>query len=465
MFQQLKKPALKAAAASTAIILSIEVTTQLPSEGRSSKTYHKFVDSVATPFIRNFTDPETAHTLALQSVKNNLAPRYYAPSKNGSITTTMTPFEKAPHLTFPNPVGLAAGFDKDGIAIPELFTLGFGFVEIGSVTPLAQPGNPKPRIFRLKNDKGVINRYGFNSLGGKVAEGHLQTFRGLNGDGGETQSEASKDVEETNYLNSVWNHVLEMITVEEEKPKGVLGVNLGKNKLSTEETADYEHGIKELGPYADYIVINISSPNTPGLRNLQQLEPLRRLLQCCVESRNKLHSKDTNTAYIPLVVKIAPDLSIDEMKDIATVIKETKGVDGLIVSNTTNSRPSTLTSPSDVVTQTGGLSGEPLRDLSTECIRQMYRFTDGSIPIIGVGGVGNGVSAYEKLKAGASLVQVYSMMVYEGPGVVTRIRHELSDLIANDGYTSVEDVIGRDHDEIFWRRKEQALKSKFLSNI
>lgn len=209
-------------------------------------------------------------------------------------------------------------------------------------------------------------------------------------------------------------------------------------------------GIEKLGKHADYLVVNISSPNTPGLRNLQQSEPIRRLLKAAVEKRNSLEKRP------PLFVKIAPDLTLDEMKDIAAAVTE-NNIDGILVTNTSNQRPESLISKRS--SETGGLSGLPIRDLSTECIRKMYKLTNGNVFLIGIGGVGNGHDAYEKLKAGASVVQIYSRMVYEGPGVVSRIRKELAELMAQNGQKSLDDVVGLDHEEIFWRRRMERINA------
>jgi dihydroorotate dehydrogenase len=216
-------------------------------------------------------------------------------------------------------------------------------------------------------------------------------------------------------------------------------------------------GIEKLGPYADYLVINISSPNTPGLRNLQNSGPLRRLLCAAVKKRNEI-SKTYNGKEgkdIPLFVKIAPDLTDDDLQDIASAVKEI-GVNGILVTNTSNQRPSTLISRNS--DETGGLSGGPIREMSTECIRKMYSLTGGNIFIVGIGGVGSGHDAYKKLKAGASVVQLYSQMVYEGPGLISRIRSELADLMLQNGQKSLDDVIGLDHEEIFWNKRIARLK-------
>ena len=216
---------------------------------------------------------------------------------------------------------------------------------------------------------------------------------------------------------------------------------------------DYTVGVRELGPYADYLVINVSSPNTPGLRSLQQREPLQNLLS------STLSARDEFAAHAPLFVKLAPDLSLEEMEDVAAVVMET-GIDGMIVSNTTNARPEVLLSKHKH--EVGGLSGAPIKDRSTECIRTMYKLTQGTVPIIGVGGVGSGRDAYDKLRAGASLIQVYSMMVYEGPGCVSRIRKELADILVENGYKSVEDVVGADQEDIYWNRREERVRRRMF---
>lgn len=219
---------------------------------------------------------------------------------------------------------------------------------------------------------------------------------------------------------------------------------------------DYKRGIEQLGPYADYLVINVSSPNTPGLRDLQAAEPIKRLLKSAVQARNGLSPRDRNGSPFlpPLLVKLAPDLDDEQLQQTVNAIVEC-GIDGIVVTNTTLTRPSSVISKHK--DERGGLSGLPVRDLSTECVRQVYRLTNGEIPIIGVGGVGSGHDVYEKLKAGASLVQIYSMMVYKGPGVVSRIRKELAELMVENGQRRVEDVIGLDHEELYWKKREARL--------
>jgi len=383
-------------------------------------------------------------------VKLGLAPRFRTNTLESSQQVSLS-IQGPKGITFPNVVGLAAGFDKDGVAIQGLMDLGFGFVEIGSVTPRPQPGNPKPRMFRLEEDLGVINRFGFNSIGMAAVEQNLKEFREQAASKGGNilaqEEEQKKDILHTmggfvfHIGKKMWGMIFPQRHV---RGKSLLGVNLGKNKTSTHETQDYEDGIMALGRYADYLVINISSPNTPGLRNLQKSEPIRRLLKSAIQKRDTLENKP------PLFVKIAPDLDPDEMKDIALAVME-NNVDGILVTNTSNQRPYSLISKNRV--ETGGLSGLPIRDMSTECIRKMYELTEGKVFIVGIGGVGSGHDVYEKLKAGASVVQIYSRMVYEGPGLVSRIRRELSELMMQNGQRHVEDVVGLDHEEIYWKKR------------
>ncbi len=317
-------------------------------------------------------------------------------------------------LTFNNPIGLAAGFDKHGTVVQPMLDLGFGFVEIGTVTPQAQPGNPKPRMFRLTEDRALINRYGFNSVGAEqVAENLAQSIQ--------------------------------------PGTKGIVGVNVGKNKTTEHAVDDYVQGIRILGPLADYLVINISSPNTPGLRDLQHKDALQPLLEACLSARDALARR------VPLLVKLAPDLSDDEITQVAQLCLQLQ-VDGLIVSNTTNVRPDDLLSYHRG--ELGGLSGAPLKDKSTHCIRQVYAATNGELPIIGVGGIESGKDVYEKLSAGASLVQVYSPLVYHGPGLVSRLRHELAEHMLQNGYRDISQVIGLDHEELQWKRRYERLKER-----
>ncbi|XP_053934385.1 dihydroorotate dehydrogenase (quinone), mitochondrial isoform X1 [Cuculus canorus] len=335
--------------------------------------------------------PETAHGLALRAAASGLLP----PARQDGPALEVRVLGQR----FRNPVGLAAGFDKQGEAVDGLYRMGFGFVEVGTVTPKPQEGNPRPRVFRLVEDEAVINRYGFNSHGHDAVERRLRARR-------ETQ----------------------LRLTDEGMP---LGINLGKNKSSTDAAADYVAGVRTLGPLADYLVVNVSSPNTPGLRDLQGKAELQDLLTKVLAERDALPCERKPA----VLVKIAPDLTAQDKQDIASIICKL-GVDGLIVSNTTVSRPSSLRSRQR--TETGGLSGKPLRELSTQTIREMYSLTGGRVPIIGVGGVSSGRDALEKIRAGASLVQMYTALVYHGPPVVGAVKRELEELLRSciwDGST------------------------------
>ncbi|XP_020813099.1 dihydroorotate dehydrogenase (quinone), mitochondrial [Drosophila serrata] len=337
---------------------------------------------------------ETSHHLAVLACKYRLCPV----SQYQDDINLHTPFFGR---LLSNPIGIAAGFDKNAEAVSGLRDLGFGFIEVGTVTPAAQEGNPKPRVFRLSNDRAIINRYGFNSEGHQAV---LQRLRML------------RNKEDFN---------------------GVVGVNLGRNKSTMSPIADYVQGVRVFGPVADYLVINVSSPNTKGLRDMQSKGVLLELLEQVNVARSSL-DKNKN---VPIFLKLSPDLSMDDMKDIAWVIKRKQShVDGLIVSNTTVSRMNVESS--ELASQEGGLSGPPLKARSTEMIAQMYELTGGKIPIIGVGGVASGYDAYEKIEAGASYVQVYTALVYEGPNLVADIKAELSSLITQLGHSSVQDVVG-----------------------
>jgi len=350
-----------------------------------------FYQSVLRPILFNF-DAELAHYLAIFGLKSGLVPR---PNdyQDETLRTNLW------GLDFPNPIGLAAGFDKNAEVFESLLKFGFGFVETGTVTPLPQPGNPKPRMFRLVEDQAIINRLGFNNNG-------LDEFcRRLK----EWQAKGAA---------------------------GIVGANVGKNKTSKNEIEDFVTGISSLSETASYLVVNVSSPNTPGLRDLQGKEKLTGLLTAAIKARN------TGAKRAPLLLKVAPDLSADDKKDIAEVAVET-GIDGILATNTTVSRPESLRSKHK--SETGGLSGTPLFRQSNDVLSDFYQLTDGNIPLIGIGGVSNGDDAYCKIKAGASLVQIYSSMIYEGPWVAEKIKKELAAHLRRDGFKSVQDAVGADH--------------------
>jgi dihydroorotate dehydrogenase len=300
-------------------------------------------------------------------------------------------------LELPNPIGMAAGFDKNCEAPDALLAAGFGFVECGTVTPQPQPGNPRPRIFRLSEDRAVINRLGFNNKGLDAFVDRLSARAGK---------------------------------------KGIVGANVGANKESADRAADYVAGMGRAWRYASYVTANISSPNTPGLRGLQERGALEDLLGRMREARTQLEAMHGKR---PLFLKVAPDLDEAAIGDIAELVVG-YGIDVLIVSNTTIARPPHLTS--DHADETGGLSGQPLFQPSTHILRLFAQALGGKLPIIGVGGVENGATALAKIKAGASAVQLYSALVYEGPGLVARILDELDGLLAAEGLDSVREAVG-----------------------
>lgn len=310
---------------------------------------------------------EVAHDIAIFGLANGLSPKYK--------TATPTLERKLFGLTFPNPIGMAAGFDKNARAIDGLLNLGFGFVEVGTVTPRPQIGNPKPRLFRLAEDSAIINRLGFNNMG----------------------------IEQ--FLQNYATH----------KKQGIVGINIGANKDSTDMMEDYMVLIEKTAPIADYITINISSPNTPGLRDLQKKEAMLTLLS----KIKRIHKSQDRKP--PMLVKIAPDLTDDEIGAIAETSLQL-GIDGLIATNTTIERPALISANK---TETGGLSGKPLTAGSTNVIKKLAAATNGKMPIIGVGGIFNASDVKEKLAAGASLVQIYTGLIYEGAGIVDKIKKEL----------------------------------------
>jgi dihydroorotate dehydrogenase len=340
-------------------------------------------------------DPETAHHVALFALEHGLVGARAEP--DDPILST-----RVFGLVFSNPIGLAAGFDKDARVLDATLRLGFGFVEAGTVTPRSQPGNPKPRLFRLSEDRALINRLGFNSGGlGAFAQRLEARAKGVH-------------------------------------PSGIVGANVGKNRDTGDGAADYVIGIARLAGLADYLVCNISSPNTPGLRSLQAKAPVADLLRRVLIARDA-HAPAGRKP--PLLAKVGPDLSGDQLADIAEVALST-GLDGLIIGNTTIARPESLKSRDK--NEAGGLSGAPLLQPSTACLRAMYRLTGGRIPLIGCGGIATGADAYAKIRAGASLVQVYSALVFEGPGLAERIKRELAACLRRDGFARVADAVGCD---------------------
>jgi dihydroorotate dehydrogenase len=351
----------------------------------------------ARPLLRCL-DPEAAHRMTIGALKLGFG---------GSQAKKADDRILACHvigLSFANPIGLAAGFDKDAEVTDAMLALGFGFVEAGTATPRPQPGNSGKRLYRLDEDEAVINRFGFNSRGiaafAKKLSKRRRSGRGI----------------------------------------GVVGANVGKNRDTVDAAADYAAGIEAVCGLADYLVVNLSSPNTPGLRALQARAQIEDLLLRVLEARRR--SAPNPERPPPLLAKVGPDLTDQELHDIAEVAVKT-GIDGLIIGNTTIDRPAHLRSADR--NAPGGLSGRPLMAPSTTCLATMYRHTDGRLPIIGCGGVASGADAYAKIRAGASLVQLYSALVFHGPKLVEQIKRDLAARLRADGFTSVAEAVGADH--------------------
>jgi len=346
--------------------------------------------------------PETAHELALHSlsfapslVKLLLAPR-----------PMQKPFGELWRfgLSFSNPVGLAAGFDKDGMALESLAALGFGFIEAGTITYEPQPGNPRPRLFRLPQDKALINRAGFNNKGAVAFAQQLRTQR----------------------------------------PNCVLGISIGKSKTTPIENAveDYLRSFEIVYPVSDYIAVNVSSPNTPGLRELQRAEHLEALLRALQRRNVELSKQSSGARLTPLLVKLAPDLGPEDLGHIIDVVKST-GVAGLIATNTTTRREGLRTARDEIAAcGEGGLSGMPLRRLSTNMIATLYNLTAGVVPIIGVGGIFTAEDAWEKICAGASLIQLYTGFIYEGPRIAQEINDGLLQILSREGFETLDEAVG-----------------------
>ena len=344
---------------------------------------------LATAVMRKLP-AEMAHKATIKALKAGLGP--ITPADNDPALET-----KVGGLVLPNPVGLAAGFDKDAEVPAAMLHAGFGFVECGTVTPKPQVGNPKPRLFRLTEDQAVINRMGFNNGGLEAFKRRFQT----------------RDVS-----------------------KGIVGANLGANKDSADRVADYTNGLSAMWGLADYFTINISSPNTPGLRDLQGANALDDLLGRIQEERANLTGDNPS---VPIFLKVAPDLDYSEI-DRMTEQARTYGMNAIIVSNTTIDRPDNL--QSDHKGEGGGLSGAPLMTKSTEVLKEFVAAADGRIDLVGVGGIGSGADAYAKIRAGAKAVQLYSAMVFKGPGLVMEIREDLLARLKADGFASIEEAVG-----------------------
>jgi len=344
--------------------------------------------SILRPFLFNI-DPETSHDLAIKSLKFNPLPSKMFEVEDEQMLKI--------HLlgkNFPNPIGLAAGFDKSAEAYNSLLRLGFGYVEVGTITPLKQFGNPKPRIFRLKDDYALINRLGFNNDGIEIIKNRIKS------DG----------------------------------KKGILGVNIGPNKETKDQKNDFCLGLKNFFDIADYITVNISSPNTEGLRDFHDQEKLKDLLLAL----NKI--KKENKTDISLLLKVSPDIEDNHISEIVDVATK-NDIAAIILTNTTNGNRDNLRSK--IKKEEGGLSGEPLQQISTNMIKKFYKQLNGKIPIIGVGGVNSGKSAYEKIIAGASLLQLYTGFVYRGPSAAKDIKKELIQILKAEGINNIKDAVGK----------------------
>jgi dihydroorotate dehydrogenase len=348
-------------------------------------------DAFSLPLLRWF-DPEDAHRMAIQGLR--LLPPMRPRPDDPKLAV------RAFGLNFPNPIGMAAGFDKSAEAPDALLRLGFGFVEIGTVTPKPQAGNPRPRLFRLERDEAVVNRMGFNNDG---ADAVLRRLAGRA------------------HLG------------------GIVGVNVGANKDSANRVADYVRLIEAFAPVASYFTVNVSSPNTPGLRNLQQAAALDDLLAKVIDARERVRQ---NAGDSPVLLKIAPDLSLTELDDVVHIARSRR-VDGMIVANTTVTRPSTLREAARAGEQ-GGLSGRPLFRLSTRMVAETYVRAEGAFPLIGVGGIDTGGAALTKIRAGASLIQLYSSLIYKGLGLVDNIKNDLASTLLRTGRDSLSEIVGAD---------------------
>jgi dihydroorotate dehydrogenase len=348
-------------------------------------------DAFSLPLLRWF-DPEDAHRMAIQGLR--LLPPMRPRPDDPKLAV------RAFGLYFPNPIGMAAGFDKSAEAPDALLRLGFGFVEIGSVTPKPQAGNPRPRLFRLERDEAVVNRMGFNNDGAEAVLRRLAARAHLG---------------------------------------GIVGVNVGANKDAVDRVADYVRLIETFAPVASYFTVNVSSPNTPGLRNLQQAGALDDLLAKVIDARERVRQ---NAGDSPVLLKIAPDLSLSELDDVVHIARSRR-VDGMIVANTTLARPSTLREAARAREQ-GGLSGRPLFRLSTRMVAETYVRAEGAFPLIGVGGIDTGGAALTKIRAGASLIQLYSSLIYKGLGLVEDIKNDLASTLLRTGRDSLSEIVGAD---------------------
>ncbi|KIM44967.1 hypothetical protein M413DRAFT_25359 [Hebeloma cylindrosporum] len=403
----------------TAFVLSAGVFAVYYFDARSA--LHRYI---LTPILRNAFDVETGHKIAVKALKSGLAPR--DPVGDDERLKSRIWGEAVS-----NPIGLAAGFDKDGEAIDGLFDLGFSWVEIGSVTPNPQPGNPRPRMFRLDEDNAVINRYGFPS------QGHSSVLSRIRA-----------------RIPNFFSRPPERAALRE---GAVLAVNLGKNKESPADSIDdFVSGVRAFGPFADVLVVNVSSPNTPGLRGLQNRDVLEKLLAGVTKARDDLEPSVLTSRKPKIVLKIAPDLEESQIIDMAEVIRNSK-IDGVIVSNTTIQRPKTLINSNK--TEMGGLSGPPVKPFSLKALQSLRANLPASIPLIGCGGIVTGKDALDYAKAGATMVQVYTGFGYDGVGACRRIKDQLIDELKKEGRTW-EQVVNEAVEKLSWTEPEPVKKGE-----
>jgi len=465
---------------------------------RGTTAFRALTDQVVVPLMRLVFDAEDAHIWTIRSLQMGLGPREspYIEEDDKAHALLKT---RVFGLDFRNPIGLAAGFDKQAQVMGELLEMGFGFLEVGGITPEPQPGNPRPRCFRLLEDRAVVNRYGLNSQGhasvvprlaeyqqrkAEFVESAIRTVRQVQ-DNREQESEQSRGAEAASFpsdakagesvslLASMRKFASTMLwsrqpmaqvslgaleeTLKDEanaalrvptlllptRYAGPVGVNLAKNTASDDAEGDYGKGVRALGDHVQFLVVNVSCPNVGWTKNLRGSD-ISKLVDAVRSERDALlkSSSSGSKRKLPVLLKIGPDSSDSELEALVRLAHQTK-VDGLVVTNTSSQRPDTLESP--LKGENGGLSGEPLKQKSLETLRKVYQLSGGNLGLIGVGGVSTGQDAYERIRAGASLVQIYTAMVYQGPGIVHSIKEELQSLLERDGFCNVAQAVGAEH--------------------
>jgi dihydroorotate dehydrogenase len=423
---------------------------------REHPAYLAFVDGVGVGVLRFALDAEAAHDATIALLKAGVAPREprrvafprietgaranlyqkreliawrkRGPSREPSSTSRRLE-TTVWGMRFPNPVGLAAGFDKQAQVMSPVLDMGFGFLEVGGVTPLPQAGNPKPRLFRLDADGGIINRFGLNSQGLAVVRQRLELWRA--------------GLPSVYFLKGFWKQKQE--EGEGAQPPGFVGVNLARNTVQAKGVAasdDYVEGIRELGAVADFFVVNVSCPNVGWTKGLNH-EDIRALVRAVVKARDATPAcMRGGGRKVPVLLKIGPDYSEAHLKQMAALALDAH-VDGVVVSNTSSLRPASL-QDTNLATERGGLSGKPIKGAALSSLRLMYQFTGGAVPLVGVGGIWTADDAYERIRAGASLIEIYSAMTFQGPGLVQEIKRGLDERLMADGFESIAEAVGAD---------------------